>query len=98
MANGRARVVQFAAAIVGTVLVSLLGAWFVFGQEQAAQLVRLEAAETESRRQREIDQATISVLNDAIRGATLRLSELETRIAVNEAKIEQLSAPTQTGR
>ena len=67
MNNGRARIVQFAAAIIGTVLISLLGAWFTFGSEQAEQLVRLEAQENEAGRQRQIDQATVQALNEALR-------------------------------
>ena len=95
MQNGKARILQFTAAIVGTVLISLLGAWFTFGQEQSAQLVRLEASEAEAERQQGIDQATIRALNDAVRIAQARLAELETRIAVNEATIAQLLAPAQ---
>ena len=88
--NGRRRVWQFAAAIIGTVIVSILGAFFAFGQQQQAQLVRLEASEAESARQREIDQALVVTLNDALQRALIRIADLETRIAVNEARIEAL--------
>ena len=94
MENGRRRILQFAAAIIGTVLVSLLGAWFTFGQQQSEQLVRLEAQEDEALRQQQIDRATAQALNETIRVMQGRLAELETRIAVNEATIETLASVT----
>ena len=82
--NGRKRFWQFVAAIIGTVVVSVLSAFFAFGQTQSEQLLRLEASEAEDARQREIDQTLVRTLNEALRVVTIRLGELETRIAVNE--------------
>ena len=91
MGNGKTRILQFAAAIVGTVVISLLGAWFTFGSQQAEQLVRLEAQEDEALRQQQIDRATAQALSETIRVMQARVAELETRIAVNEATIETLA-------
>ena len=88
--NGRARALQFAAAIIGTVLISILGAFFAFGSSQADSIQRLEQSENEDARQRQVDQATIRALSMAIQAATVKLAELETRIAVLEAKIDAL--------
>ena len=87
--NGTRRVLQFAAAIIGTILVSVATAFFAFGQQQQSSILRLEASEQEDARQREIDQALVKSLNDALQRALIRIGELETRIAVNEARIEQ---------
>ena len=95
--NGRARLWQFIAAIIGTVIVSIAGAFFAFGSQQQEQLVRLEAQESEAERQREIDQATIRALNESIRIVQARLAELETRIAVNEARIESFATTSEGG-
>jgi Tfp pilus assembly protein PilO len=90
MQGPRARVWQFVAAIVGTVIVSVLGAFFAFGQGQAEQLVRLEQSESEDLRQQRVDQAFLRALEDGADFLDARLASLEARVAVLEAQLEQL--------
>ena len=85
--NGLRKVALLVAAIVGTVVVSIAGAFFAFGQTQQQQLVRLEASESEDSRQRQIDQATVKALNEALRLLTVQLGAIDTRLAVLEAKV-----------
>jgi hypothetical protein len=86
--GGRVKALQLVAAIIGTILVSILGAFYVFGAAQAEQLVRLEQSEAEDARQRQVDQALISTLNTALLTAQAKLGALETRISVLESRLD----------
>jgi uncharacterized protein HemX len=87
--NGR-KIVYYVAAIVATILVSVATAFFAFGQQQQTSIVKLEESANEDARQRQVDQATISALNEAIRIAKETAADLETRVAVLEAQVEAL--------
>jgi uncharacterized protein HemX len=84
------RALQYAFAIVGTVLVSVAGAFFAFGQQQQSQIERLELSEAEDARQREVDQQFATALQQVANQAQTKVAELESRLAILETKVEHL--------